>query len=117
MLAVDGSDIQIPTNSEAPDSFVQTSEKARPYNLLHLNALYDINSHTYVDAIVNQIRESRENKALVDMVDRSNITGDVLVIADRGYESYNNMAHIQEKGWKYLIRIKDFSTYASGILP
>lgn len=27
--------------------------------------------------------------------------------ADRGYESYNNLAHIQEKGWFYLIRIKD----------
>ena len=30
-----------------------------------------------------------------------------LVVADRGYESYNNMAHIQEKGWYFLIRIKD----------
>lgn len=39
-------------------------EKARPYNLLHLNALYDINSHTYVDAIINKIGESGENKAL-----------------------------------------------------
>ena len=26
------------------------------------------------------------------------------------------MAHIQEKGWKYLIRIKDFQQYNSGIL-
>ena len=40
------------------------------------------------------------------MVDRSNIP-QALVIADRGYESYNNMAHIQEKGWFFLIRIKD----------
>jgi len=32
------------------------------------------------------------------------------VIADRGYESYNNMAHLQEKGWKFLIRIKDGNT-------
>jgi hypothetical protein len=40
------------------------------------------------------------------MVEHSDITK-VLVIADRGYESYNNLAHIQEKGWFYLIRIKD----------
>ena len=26
---------------------------------------------------------------------------------DRGYESYNLMAHFQEKGWLYLIRIRD----------
>lgn len=40
------------------------------------------------------------------MVDRSTIP-EALIIADRGYESYNSMAHIQEKGWYFLIRIKD----------
>jgi hypothetical protein len=38
------------------------------------------------------------------MVDRSTLTGKVLVIADRGYESYNVFAHIMKKGWKFLIR-------------
>ncbi|MDE8721442.1 transposase, partial [Alistipes putredinis] len=70
----------------------------------------------YVDAIVQKKHASSENGALTNMVDRSEITGDVILIADRGYESYNNMAHIQEKGWKYLIRIKDFQQYNSGIL-
>ncbi|OPJ63742.1 transposase [Clostridium oryzae] len=50
------------------------------------------------------------------MVDRSKINTSALIIADRGYEAYNNMAHIQERGWKYLIRIKDHKTYSSGIL-
>ena len=40
------------------------------------------------------------------MVDDSPLR-DVLLIADRGLESYNVMAHIQEKGWKFLIRVKD----------
>ena len=31
----------------------------------------------------------------------------ILVIADRGYESFNSMAHIQKKGWFFLIRVKD----------
>ena len=31
----------------------------------------------------------------------------VLLLADRGYESYNVLAHIQEKGWKFLFRIKN----------
>jgi hypothetical protein len=43
------------------------------------------------------------------MIDKSDIQK-ALVIADRGYESYNNMAHIQEKGWFFLIRIKDGKT-------
>ena len=29
------------------------------------------------------------------------------LLADRGYEAYNNLAHIQEKGWSFLIRIKN----------
>lgn len=37
-------------------------------------------------------------------------------MADRGYESYNVLAHIQQKQWKFLIRIKDFGTHNSGIL-
>ena len=40
------------------------------------------------------------------MVDRSAIES-TLLLADKGYESYNNLAHIQEKGWNFLIRIKD----------
>lgn len=50
------------------------------------------------------------------MVDRSDFTPKTIVTADRGYESYNNMAHIQEKGWFYLIRVKDFGKYKTGIL-
>ena len=30
-----------------------------------------------------------------------------LVMMDRGYESYNVMAHCQEKNWSYIIRIRD----------
>jgi len=40
------------------------------------------------------------------MIDRSNIVHAIL-LADRGYEGYNALAHIQEKGWKFLFRIKD----------
>ena len=116
LIAVDGTDIQIATNLNDTDSLIQTKEDVKPYNLLHLNAMYDIMTHTYKDAIVFKKRIENENKALVKMVERSSLSGDIIIIADRGYEAYNNMAHIQEKGWKYLIRIKDFQNYSSGIL-
>ncbi|MDR0343782.1 MAG: transposase [Nocardiopsaceae bacterium] len=38
----------------------------------------------------------------------------VIVIADRGLESYNNFAHIEKKGWNYLIRVKDLGSSGSG---
>lgn len=71
--------------------------------------MYDLLQGIYLDAILQKRRNWNESKALTDMVDRSDIEK-VLLLADRGYESYNNLAHIQEKGWFFLIRIKDNST-------
>ena len=63
--------------------------------------------HTYVDALIQKSRVSNENQALIDIIERNKTTAPVIVIADRGYESYNTLAHIQEKGWNFLFRIKD----------
>lgn len=103
---MDGSDIHIATNPQDTSSFYPGSNGHKPYNLLHLNALYDLEHNIYVDSITQKALDHDEHKALVEMVDRSAIK-QAVVIADRGYESYNNMAHIQEKGWKFLIRIRD----------
>ena len=112
LFAADGSDIQTPTNPKEKDSFFPGSSTQKSYNLLHLDALYDLLGHTYVDAEVSGKRNFDENGVLCKMVDRSSIES-VLIIADRGYESYNLFAHIQEKGWKYLIRVKDI--HSTGI--
>ena len=68
--------------------------------------MYDLLSHTYVDAFVEGQQVSNEQRALNRMIDRTNILS-AIVLADRGYESYNCFAHIQEKGWKFLFRVKD----------
>lgn len=106
IFAVDGSKIHIPTDSSDVDSYFPGTNGQEPYNLLHLNCLFDLRYCIYSDAIIQKAKYANEHKAFIDMVDRSDIKK-ALVIADRGYESYNNLAHIQEKGWFYLIRIKD----------
>lgn len=106
ILAVDGSDVQIATNPGDSTSYHPGSNGQKPYNLLHLNALYDLEHHIYTDAVIQGHLNWNEHSALQEMVDKSDISK-ALVVADRGYESYNNMAHIQEKGWYFLIRIKD----------
>ena len=106
VLALDGSDVNTPQNPEDHTSFFKRKSDSKGYNLLHLNALYDLVNRLYVDYIIQPKRESDENRALVEMIDRSDIKGRVIVTADRGYESYNNIAHIAEKGWKFLIRVK-----------
>ena len=110
LFAADGSDVQTPTNSEEKDSFFPGSFVQKSYNLLHLDALYDLLGHTYIDAEVSGKHNFDENGVLCKMVDRSSVEN-VLIIADRGYESYNLFAHIQEKGWKHLIRIKDIHSF------
>lgn len=106
LLAFDGSDIHIPTNPNEPASYFPGANGQKPYSLLHLNALYDLLQHTYCDAAIQKRLKINEHRALSNMVDDSPLR-DVLLIADRGLESYNVMAHIQEKGWKFLIRVKD----------
>ena len=118
LFAIDGSDLHIPTKPNDLDTFYQANPDGKGYNLLHLNAMYDLCNRFYADALVQPSRQGNEHKALTDMVDRSKIKDEVIVITDRGYEGYNNLAHIERKGWKYLIRIKDgIGGIISGLQP
>ena len=117
LIAADGSDIQIPANSNHPESFFPGTNGQSPYSLIHLDAMYDLLQRTYMDATLLGQRKTNERSALCAMVDRSELEN-VLLIADRGYEGFNLMAHIQEKGWKYLMRIRDVASsrgIASGL--
>ena len=107
LLAVDGSDLQFTANPNDPLSYFSGVNGQKPYSFLHLNALYELNSNLYLDAVVQKRRAANENAALVCMVDRSGISEPVIITADRGYESYNTLEHIARKGWKYLIRLRE----------
>lgn len=108
LLAVDGSDLHTPTNKDEKESFYEGTNGQKPYNLLHLNTLYDLQRRIYTDAVVQGGKQWNEYRAFVTMVDRDDAFVPTIYIADRGYESYNNMAHVIEKGQKFLIRVKDF---------
>ena len=114
LLAVDGSALNIWHNPNDADTYFQSTPESKGFNQLHLNAMYDLCNKLYVDVCIQPGRKENEFRALTDMTDRSNISGDVIVVADRGYESYNVFAHIEKKGWKYAIRVKDIMS--NGIL-
>ena len=115
LLSVDGSHVQIPSNIHDEATYFNSTKDGRGYNLLHLNALYDLESQLYLDAVIQSGRDEHESQALVELVDRSELTEPVILIADRGYEAYNNIAHIEQKDWKYLIRVKDKQGILSGL--
>ena len=108
LLAGDGSDIHYNTNASEPENYFKVGDAAG-YNLIHLNALYDIKSDIYTDALIQMRREENEPDAVVQMIDRSDILK-ALLLLDRGYEAYNVIAHIIEKGWGFIIRAKDASS-------
>ena len=106
LIAADGSDIHIPTNPNDPDSYFPGGNGQISYNMLHMDAMYDLLRHTYTDAALVGQRKVNERNTLCSMIDRSSMQN-VLLIADRGYEGFNLMAHLQEKQWFFLIRIQD----------
>lgn len=97
LLAVDSSDLRLPSDKEESFSYIQNDEITKGYNLMHLDALYDVLHHVYIDASIQSKIGMNEHKALVSMVDNSSISDKVILIADRGYELFNNIAHCQEK--------------------
>ena len=93
LFAIDGSDLRLPTNKTDTFSFIKNDDETKVYNLLHLDALYDLLQHIYIDTSIQSKIGINEHKALVNMIDRSEISNKIFVIADRGYESFNNIAH------------------------
>ena len=76
---------------------------------MHLNAFYDLTTHTYTDALLQPVHNKNEFGAFCDMVDRHEILegSKNVYIGDRGYCSYNNMAHVIEQDQFFLFRTKD----------
>lgn len=52
LLAVDGSALHIPTNPHDPKSLYPDANGQKPYNLLRMNILYDLISHSYQYALI-----------------------------------------------------------------
>lgn len=106
LLAVDGSKVSIFRNSLDFDTHVNSNPNSNGFNLLHINALYDLCNKVYLDASIQAYRLMNETRGLIDLIKRSSVKGKVILLADRGYESYNIITHINKKNWNYLIRVK-----------
>lgn len=60
--------------------------------------MYHLQSGIFEDVVFQTICECNEHKALAQMVDRRSSAFPAIFMADRGYESYNTFAHIEQKG-------------------
>ena len=97
LYAIDGSAINIATNPNDADTYFVNKQDAKGYNQLHVNALYDLMNETYIDAIIQPRRKIDENAAFRKMLANQVFSRKSIIIADRNYESFNNVATVIEK--------------------
>lgn len=105
IAVVDGSELFVPYNP-GEDNVIGENH----YSTLYLNSLYDVCSKVFMDAVIQRGNEKNETDAACTMVDRLPENHPVIIMADRGYENYNLFAHIGERLFDYVIRIRDIGT-------
>ncbi len=115
LLAADGCTFTFTRNPDDEDSYYAPDGKSQKgFNQIHANALYDLESQRYVDAVIQPIRKKNEFKALTELIDNYHTNNPYpqkpIFIADRGFCSYNVFAHAIENNAFFLIRAKDINT-------
>ena len=110
-IAADGSTVTYFSSPKfsPPEYFIEPGHSAKGSYSIHINAFYDLDRHTYTDAVLQPAHEKDEFRAFCDIVDRHPVLPGQknVYIGDRGYCSYNNMAHVTEQGQYFLFRTKD----------
>lgn len=97
LVACDGSDLNIARNPNDKENYFQSNPGEKGFNLLHLNALYDLCSKRYLDALIQPGRKENEFRAICQMADRFPCPGKTIFIADRGYEATTALRTLKEK--------------------
>lgn len=112
LLAVDGSDLPISTDKNDFDTYEYHGGIGNGYCTIHLNTLYDILNHRYLDCMIQGRRSENEKLAMWMMAERYE-NNKAIFIADRGYETFNNFEHLKKTGHKFLIRVRDINSKTS----
>ena len=111
LVACDGSVADIFRDANDKDTYFEPNNKSpRGFNQIHVNALYSILDKQFLDVLVQPARKRNEYRAFCDKVDRVGNDYPTIYIADRGYASYNDFAHVLEKQQYFLIRCTDAKT-------
>ncbi len=110
VLAIDGTTINMARNPKS-DSFVQNASTPKGYNQLHVNPLYDVLNKTYQHCIIQPQPQMDEVGCLAFYLAWYDFNEKTLIVADRGYESYNTFAHfLEHPNVDFLIRVKQDRT-------
>lgn len=107
ILACDGTDLNLLPDAGDTENFIRYRSGNGGYYQIHANALFDVGEQRYLDLELQPRPKMNETQALVTMLDRLSLNKNTLIICDRGYDSFNLMAHLMSKGVYFLIRAKN----------
>lgn len=106
VLAIDGTAVNMARNPKS-NSYMKNASAPKGYNQLHVNPLYDVLNKTYQHCVIQPQPQQDEVGALVFMLGWHDFNEKTLIVADRGYESYNVFAHLMNTpNIDFLIRVK-----------
>ena len=117
VFAVDGTTVNMYRDESAESYMKPTKASPRGYNQLHATPLLDVMAKTYKCCVLQPQPKQDEQGALTLLL---TMCGDcfeekTLIVADRGFESYNTFAYFQEEehgNIDFLIRVKQNSVNA-----
>ena len=108
LIGADGSRVNLPYNPSDPFSHINCIKGRKGINQVHLNTFFDLLNDIFLDAEIQGIREMDEKDAFCRLLGRQKDSGrKQIFIADRGYASYNVLAHAIHNKQLFLIRVPE----------
>ena len=110
IYSVDGSDVNLPKNKADTETLCTNGKGRKPFNQIHLNAIYDCLNGFYVACTFRGTKKTGvgERNALYELL--KELTGEekeqCLLLADRGYDGHETVARLQKEGVNFLFRVK-----------
>lgn len=111
LFAVDEFVLNLYRNPNETETFVSQSNN-KGCNMMLLTVIYDLCNNFYTDTVTQPYNLNDERGALIELL--PNVSAKSIIIIDRGYESYNIFAHLEENRLNYVVRVIDISS--NGIL-
>lgn len=110
LYAHDGSDLALPYLPSDPDTHQIAGKAGNKISLIHLNALYDLLNKSYVSVDFQTKKTLDERASLCEMLYQNPLPENSILLADRGYESFNVFEHLKQVNQHFVIRVKDIKS-------
>jgi hypothetical protein len=108
LLAVDGTAVNISYDENDWETLLERNPGQRGCSQFQIVSMYDLCNKIYTDALAQGIKRRNEHAGMVTLVKRSG-KHPKIIIADRGFASYNVLTTLQEYDCNYVIRCQEMN--------